>query len=96
MKSFREQVAEVVQTYCSNISWTKGPTQFTIPAIDYLVMCGVAREDAEGNENEILDQLNGEVEERFQSQLTKMTFSKGPYKVKVEFPVAGGFKLKLK
>ena len=72
MKTFREQVAEVVQTYCSNISWTKGPTQFTIPAIDYLVMCGVAREDAEGNENEILDQLNGEMEELNWSELTRL------------------------
>jgi hypothetical protein len=62
--------ATVIKSYLSNVTWTKGPTQFTIPAIDYLVTCGVAREDAEGNEEEILDQLNGEIEEQNWSELT--------------------------
>ena len=64
-------VGTVVNSYLSNCTWAKGPTMFTIPAIDYLVTFGVCREDAEGNEGEILDQLNGEIEEQIWSELTQ-------------------------
>ena len=59
----KDLIKSTLDSYLSNITWTKALTMFTIPTIDYLVMMGVAREDAEGNEEEILDQLNGEIYE---------------------------------
>ena len=56
--------SSLIQSYLSNIQWTKGPTLFSIDAFDYLELCGIAKEDIKGNESDLIDQLNGEIIER--------------------------------
>lgn len=59
-RSESEEVINLVNFYLKNITWSKGPTMFTMPMCDYLELCGFSPEDAYWFGEEILDIVNNE------------------------------------